>query len=272
MSIFAPYYTKSLLPRSAARRGAFAHRRMSFPQVGYMIVDLLFGQRSLPFRNGGGKFVQLFDLDLRHFVRADVISGTTRIDHAVRHLRLERAVSGERHDAGEIRLVDSEVVRKRADVPVVLSHRILEAAFLAVDRLRPHSALLVSEYPTRISLGLDDEDTVLRNDDVVDLRRRPVRQRQIDVVQNPVLVRESPPQSARHQSLPAHALLLRAVPPEQKYPTHNQKRERASKHYEHRLERFNYSIHTTSPPSSIIFPSCRYFSALPRHITRELPR
>ena len=66
-------------------------------------------------------------------------------------------------------------------------------------------------------LQIGDKNTVLRNDDVVDLRRRPVRQRQIDVVQNPVLVRKSIPQPSRHSLLTSLALLLRAIPPDQEY-------------------------------------------------------
>ena len=52
----------------------------------------------------------------------------------------------------------------------------------------------------------------------------PVRQRQVDVVQNTVFVRQPFSQPSRNQLLSALALLLRAVPPEQQYSKHNQKR------------------------------------------------
>ena len=209
---------------------------MTLLQIGNMPVDLLLTQRSLPFGDCGNEFIQLIGLDHRHGVGANVVGCATRIDHAVGHLSLERAVSGESHDADKIRLVDSEVVCECADVLVVLPHRILEAALLAVDGLRPILALLVAEYPARVCLRLDDENAVLRNDDVVNLRRRPVRQRQVDVVQNPVLVGQPFPQPTCDQLLAALALLLRTVPPEQKYPKHDQKREHASQHPEYRLE------------------------------------
>ena len=171
-----------------ARRIAFTHRRMTLLQIGDVVLDLTFAQRPLPFAYGRGNLVELLLLDDRTVDGTDVVGHIPRIDHAVGHVSLERAVSGESHDADKIRLVNSEIVCECADVLVVLPHRILEPALLMVDGLRPLLALLVAEYPAGVCLRLDDENAVLRNDDVVNLRRRPVRQRQVDVVQNPVLV------------------------------------------------------------------------------------
>ena len=94
---------------------------MTLLQIGNMPVDLLLTQRSLPFGDCGNEFIQLIGLDHRHGVGANVVGCATRIDHAVGHLSLERAVSGESHDADKIRLVDSEVVCECADVLVGMS-------------------------------------------------------------------------------------------------------------------------------------------------------
>lgn len=54
---------------------------------------------------------------------------------------------------------------------IILVKRILKPVFLAEQILCPLRTLCVAEYPAVHVLGLNDEDAVLRDDDVIDLRR-----------------------------------------------------------------------------------------------------
>ena len=200
-----------------ARHASILNRRMIFPQIGDMCGPPFFPDGLLPFQNGIRHFRHLRHLDERLTERTDVVRRTPRIDYAFRHVRLEGAIAGEHHDAVEIRLVNAEVVRNRADVPVVLPYRILEPALLSVDRLRPLGAPLIAEYPARISLRLDDEDAVLRHDNMVDLGGGPIGKRQLDIIQHQVLVRKPLAQASRDKLLPARTFLLRAAPPQPKH-------------------------------------------------------
>lgn len=159
----------------AARRVVLADGRMALPQVGDMGGPLFFPDGALPFRNDLGHFS-----DLRHLYHgrgkvSDEVRRLARIDDIRRHFGLEGAVARERDDAVEKGLVESKTFRQGADVQVVLAQRILESALPPIDRLRPLGAILIAENPPRIGLRLDDEDAVLRDNNVVDLRRRFVR-------------------------------------------------------------------------------------------------
>ena len=113
------------------------------------------------------------------------------VDNALGHFSPEIAVARECHDALEVILRYFEVVGESTNVPVVLPDRILEAVLAVVDRLRPFCRVLVAEDPTRVVLGLYDEDTVFADYDVVDLRGRSVRKGQVGVVENLILLWQS---------------------------------------------------------------------------------
>ncbi len=143
----------------------------------------------------------------------DVVRRLTGIDDILRHFSFECAVARECDDAVEKGLVESKPFRQRADVPVVLAQRVLEAALLPVDRLRPLRAPLVAEDPPRIGLRLDDEDAVLRHDNMVDRGRRSVRQGKVDVVEDDVLFWKPLSKTFRYRSLPARPFVSRRVHP-----------------------------------------------------------
>lgn len=71
---------------------------------------------------------------------------------------------------------------------VVLVQRVLETVFLAEQALRPLGAFRVAENPASHVLGLNDEDAVFRDDDVVDLGGS-VSGLQRDVVQREINLR-----------------------------------------------------------------------------------
>ena len=164
---------------------------MALPQVVDMGGPLFFPDGIIPRLYGRRHFRHLRHPDPGRGKAPDVVRRPPGIDDIRRHFGLEGAFARERDDAVEIGPVDSEPFRQRADVQVVLAQRVPEAALLPVDRLRPLGAILIAENPPRIVLRLDDKDAVLRHDDVVDLRRRPVRQGEVNVVKNDVLFRQT---------------------------------------------------------------------------------
>lgn len=111
------------------------------------------------------------------------IAGRSNI---VRHGGLEFTFAPEHHQRDELGFVYAEKLLKRLDMAIILVKRVLKSVFLAEQALCPLSTLHVPEYPPVDVFGLDDEDAVLRDNDVVDLRRpmlglqRNVVQRDID--------------------------------------------------------------------------------------------
>ena len=198
---------------------------MALPQVVDMGGPLFFPDGIIPRLYGRRHFRHLRHPDPGRGKAPDVVRRPPGIDDIRRHFGLEGAFARERDDAVEIGPVDSEPFRQRADVQVVLAQRVLEAALLPVDRLRPLGAILIAENPPRIVLRLDDEDAVLRHDDVVNLRRRPVRQGKVDVVENDVLLRQPPPKPGRYRLLPALPFPARRVQPCGKKPYRKRHRE-----------------------------------------------
>lgn len=70
----------------------------------------------------------------------------------------------------------------------ILAQRILKAAFIAIDCLRPLLRLRVAENPPRVVFGLDHEYAVPGYDDVIDLGRS-LRRVKRDVVKDLVFSR-----------------------------------------------------------------------------------
>ena len=89
---------------------------MSLLQVVDMVLYLFFAQRTLPRSNHGHNLANLLGLDERLSERADVVRRVSRIDHALRHFRLECAIAGKRHYTMKIRLANAEVVRLREEL------------------------------------------------------------------------------------------------------------------------------------------------------------
>ena len=131
----------------------------------------------LPFFNCQIDLPYLPGFDERGRNTADICRCRSRIDHIRRHFCLELTVARKGNHAMEIRLVDPKIVRQGADMPVILTERILELTLLAWERLRPLGTFFISENPPRIRLRLDDKYSKLRNDNMVNLRRGSVRKR-----------------------------------------------------------------------------------------------
>ena len=202
---------------------------MSLPQVVDMGFPLFFSYGSLPFRNDLCHFSDLGHLYYWRGKASYEVRCLAGIDDIRRHFGLEGAVARERDDAVKKGLVESKTFRQRADMQVVLAQRVLESALLPIDRLRPLGAMLIAENPPRIGLRLDDEDAVLRHDNVVDLRRRPVRQGKVNIVENDVLLRQPLPKPTRDRSFSARPFASRRVHPRGKYPYRNHHREQPPK-------------------------------------------
>jgi len=102
------------------------------------------------------------------------------------HRGLEFTFSPEHHQRDQLGFVYAKKRLKRFGMAIILVKRILKPVFLAEQTLCPLRALHIPKYPAGHVLGLDDEDAVLRDDDVVDLGRamlglqRNVVQRDID--------------------------------------------------------------------------------------------
>lgn len=91
--------------------------------------------------------------------------------NVVRHLGLEFTFAPEHHQRDQLRFVYTKKRLQRFGVAIILVKRVLKSVFFSEQTLCPLRALHVPEYPTIHVLGLDDEDAVLRDDDVVDLGR-----------------------------------------------------------------------------------------------------
>ena len=132
-----------------------------------------------------------------------MLRGISRIDDAIRHEGAKFATARERNNARKVIPWNLEVGGKSADMPVILPDRVLEGVLAMVDGLRPLRGVLVGEYPAGVVLGFDDEDPVLADNDVVDLRCRPVRERQIGVIENLILLGQTFAKPRSDDSLPS---------------------------------------------------------------------
>lgn len=100
----------------------------------------------------------------------DISGKAANAEDVVWHVRLELGFSGENDHGKELVLSDLEKGFKFLDVFVVLPERVLEGVLAFAESLGPFGLVRVSEDPAAHIFGFDDEDTVFRNDDVVDLR------------------------------------------------------------------------------------------------------
>lgn len=69
---------------------------------------------------------------------------------------------------------------------VVLAQGILEAALFAIDGLCPFGAIGFTKDPASVSLGFNDKDAELANDNVVNLCGCPIGEGKIEVVEDKV--------------------------------------------------------------------------------------
>ena len=123
------------------------------------------------------------DLGLRkeHLRLALDVACVSPIHDIGRHRGLELTLSPEHDDRIELALLNPQEIGQGSGVPVVLMQRVLELELLAEEVLSPLRTLLVSVDPAVDILCLDDEYSVTRDDDVVDLGR-PVRNGDCDIV------------------------------------------------------------------------------------------
>lgn len=98
-------------------------------------------------------------------------AGIASRSNVVRHWGLEFTFAPEHHQRDQLRFVYAKKRLQRFGMAIILVKRILKPVFLAKQTLCPLRALHIPEYPAIHVLGLNDEDAVLRDDDVVDLSR-----------------------------------------------------------------------------------------------------
>ena len=164
-------------------------------QVRDMIRLLRLCQRVLPLEDCGHDLVHLTILDDRFGERLDVADHAAEIADTFGAVRLEGRLAGECDHRMHEDLGDCRAVFNGAQVAVVLADRIREGILdrlaipLPAEALRPYFRIPVAEDPSLVVFGLDDEQPISANHDMIDLRRRPVRQRKIDVIQYSVLPR-----------------------------------------------------------------------------------
>lgn len=96
---------------------------------------------------------------------------------------LELSASDEHNGVRDSKPRVGEHFPNHADVPVVLSKRILESVFAPKELLRPCLIFLTAEYPATHVLGFDDVQPGGPHYDVVDLGRGPVARAQGHVIQ-----------------------------------------------------------------------------------------
>jgi len=89
-----------------------------------------------------------------------------------RHRRFEGAVSHEHNNVVNIFRVKAEEVAYCSDMHFVLLEGVLKSQPKLIIHLRPSGMVRVTEYPTRHVFGLNDEYSVRRDDQMIDLRGR----------------------------------------------------------------------------------------------------
>lgn len=80
------------------------------------------------------------------------------VEDVWRHLGFELGIADEEDDGAEAVFRKTEKRHQGADVEQILMQRILEAAFLTINLLRPLALFFGAEDPAFVVLGLDDED------------------------------------------------------------------------------------------------------------------
>ena len=168
---------------------------MSPLQVRDMIRLLRLCQRGLQLEDCGRDLVHLTVLDDRFCERLDVADHVAEIADTLGAVRHESRLAGECDHRMHENLGDCRAVFNGTQVAVVLADRIREGILdrlaipLPAEALRPHFRIPVAEDPSLVVFSLDDEQPISADHDMIDLRRRPVRQRKIDVIQYSVLPR-----------------------------------------------------------------------------------
>ncbi len=93
------------------------------------------------------------------------------IGHVRWHRRLELAVPDEHDQRMDLVLAEVQERFQRLDMLVILVQKILKLELLLENLLRPLALARLTEDPALHVLRLNDEDTVLGHDDLIDLRR-----------------------------------------------------------------------------------------------------
>lgn len=107
----------------------------------------------------------------------------TPVDNVGRHFGFELGLANEKDDGTKAVFRKIEKRHQGTDVEVVLMQRILKPILVAVKLLSPLLLFFGTEDPTFVVLGLDDENTIGGDDNVVDLRAAlPVRAGKIEIV------------------------------------------------------------------------------------------
>ena len=110
-------------------------------------------------------------------VRCDAIA-----KHTLGNRRLESTIPNEEHDAVNSLPRNIELLGNHARVAVVLPKGILESVFASEDRLRPLSVGSVTVDPAFHVFRLNHENAKSRDNEMIDLRCRPIVSSQDEIV------------------------------------------------------------------------------------------
>lgn len=122
-------------------------------------------------------------------VLADVVHKACQVEDTCRYFSLELCVPREDNDGPNgLRWQEIEEILHRPHMTKVLVDRVLKTELAVEKDLRPTGLLGVGKDPALVVLGLDDENTESRDEDVIDLRGA-VLQGERDVIQQVIVGR-----------------------------------------------------------------------------------
>lgn len=144
-------------------------------------------------------------------VPADVVHKACQVEDTCRYFSLELCVPREDNDGPNgFGWQEIEEILHSPHMTKVLVDRVLKTELAVEKDLRPTGLLGVGKDPALVVLGLDDEDTVAGDEDVIDLRGA-ILQRERDVIQQLIVGRREVQADRVGKKLLAAVLIVIAV-------------------------------------------------------------